>query len=111
MVGRLRAYIAVVAAIGFALLCLLAANVDLDRLRASQPEAAMLALVVLAALFLSMPLGRDGRGPSVHVGAPFAFGLVLAAGPGAAGGGRLRARTSAGRCWRWPTARRGACGC
>jgi signal transduction histidine kinase len=76
MVGRLRAYIALVAAIGFALLCLLAANVDLDRLRASQPEAAMLALVVLAAPSLSIPLGRDGRGPSVHVGAPFAFALV-----------------------------------
>jgi signal transduction histidine kinase len=42
MVGRLRAYIAGVAAIGFVLLCLLAANVDLDRLRAGQPEAAML---------------------------------------------------------------------
>ena len=84
MVGRLRAYIAVVAAIGFVLLCLLAANVDLDRLRGNQPEAAMLALVVLAAPFLSVPLSRDGRGPSVHVDAPFAFALVLAVGPGAA---------------------------
>ena len=84
MVGRLRTYIAVVAAIGFVLLCLLAANVDLDRLRGNQPEAAMLALVVLAAPFLSIPLSRDGRGPSVHVDAPFAFALVLAAGPGAA---------------------------
>ena len=84
MVGRLRAYIAVVAAIGFVLLCLLAANVDLDRLRGSQPEAAMLALVVLAAPFLSIPLSRDGRGPSVHVDAPFAFALVLAAGVGVA---------------------------
>jgi signal transduction histidine kinase len=76
---------AVVSAIGFVVLCLLAANVDLDRLRAGQPEAAMLALVVLAAPFLHIPLGRDGRGPSVHVDAPFCFALALAAGPGAAG--------------------------
>jgi signal transduction histidine kinase len=39
---------------------------------------------VLAAPFLSIPLGRDRRGPSVHVDAPFSFALVLAAGPGAA---------------------------
>jgi hypothetical protein len=45
MVGRLRAYIGVVAAIGFVVLCLLAANVDLDRLRANQPEAATLRVV------------------------------------------------------------------
>jgi signal transduction histidine kinase len=84
VVGRLRAYIAVVSAIGFAVLCLLAANVDLDRVREHQPEAAMLALAVLATPFLSIPLSRDGRGPSVHVDAPFAFALALAAGPGAA---------------------------
>jgi signal transduction histidine kinase len=76
---------AVVSAIGFVVLCLLAANVDLDRLRAGQPEAAMLALVVLAAPFLYIPLSRDSRGPSVHVDAPFSFALALAAGPAAAG--------------------------
>jgi signal transduction histidine kinase len=85
MVGRLRAYMAVVSAIGFVVVCLSAANVDLDRLRAGQPEAAMLALVVLAAPFLHIPLSRDSRGPSVHVDAPFSFALALAAGPGAAG--------------------------
>jgi signal transduction histidine kinase len=76
---------AVVSAIGFVALGLLAVNVDLDRLRDGQPEAAMLALVVLAAPFLHIPLSRDGRGPSVHVDAPFSFALALAAGPGVAG--------------------------
>jgi signal transduction histidine kinase len=85
MVGRLRTYMAVVSAIGFVVLCLLAANVDLDRVRDGQPEAAMLALVVLAAPFLHIPLSRDARGPSVHVDTPFAFALALAAGPGVAG--------------------------
>jgi hypothetical protein len=74
----------VVSAMGFVVLCLLAANVDLGRVRGSLPESAMLALVVLAAPFLSIPLSRDGRGPSVHVDAPFSFALALAAGPGAA---------------------------
>jgi signal transduction histidine kinase len=84
MVGRLRAYIAVVSAIGFALLALLAANVDLDRARDSLPAGAMLALVVLVAPFLSIPLSRDVRGPSVHVDTPFVFALALAAGVGVA---------------------------
>jgi signal transduction histidine kinase len=84
MVGRLRLYMTVVSAMGFVALCLLAANVDLGRVGRSLPESAMLALVVLAAPFLSIPLGRDRRGPSVHVDAPFSFALVLAAGPGAA---------------------------
>ena len=84
MVGRLRAYTAVVSAIGFVVLCLLAANVDLDRVRDSLPAGAVLALVVLVAPFLSIPLSRDGRGPSIHVDTPFVFALVLAAGAGAA---------------------------
>jgi signal transduction histidine kinase len=84
MVGRLRLYMTVVSAMGFVVLCLLAANVDPGRVRDSLPESAMLALVVLAAPFLSIPLGRDGRGPSMQVGAPFSFALALAAGPGAA---------------------------
>jgi hypothetical protein len=69
---------------GFAVLALLAVNVDLDRLRGSLPESAMLALVVLAAPFLSIPLSRDGRGPSVLVDAPFVLALALEAGPGVA---------------------------
>ena len=76
---------AVVSAIGFVVLCALAANVDLDRLRANLPESALLGLVVLTAPFLGIPLSRDGRGPTVHVDAPFAFALALAAGPGVAG--------------------------
>jgi signal transduction histidine kinase len=85
MLGRVRAYTTVVSAIGLVLLCLLAATVDLDRLRASLPEGAMLVLVVLAAPFLSIPLSRDGRGPTIHVDTPFVFALVLAAGPGVGG--------------------------
>ena len=81
MVGRLRAYMAVVSAIGFVVLCVLAANVDFDRVRDSLPAGALLALVVLVAPFLSIPLSRDGRGPSVHVDTPFTFALVLGRGP------------------------------
>ncbi|HEV2893663.1 MAG TPA: HAMP domain-containing sensor histidine kinase [Actinomycetota bacterium] len=84
MVGRLRAYMAVVSAIGFVVLALLAVSVDLDRMRDSLPAGAMLALVVLVAPFLSIPLSRDGRGPSLHVDTPFVFALVLDAGAGAA---------------------------
>ena len=53
-------------------------------MRDSLPDGAMLALVVLVAPFLSIPLSRDGRGPSLHVDTPFVFALVLAAGAGAA---------------------------
>jgi signal transduction histidine kinase len=84
MVGRLRAYMAVVSAIGLVVLALLAASVDLGRVRDSLPEGAMLALVVLVAPFLSIPLSRNGRGPSIHVDTPFVFALALAAGAGAA---------------------------
>jgi signal transduction histidine kinase len=75
---------AVVSAIGLVVLALLAASVDLGRVRDSLPEGAMLALVVLVAPFLSIPLSRNGRGPSVHVDTPFVFALALAAGAGAA---------------------------
>jgi len=44
----------------------------------------MLALVVLVAPFLSIPLSWNGRGPSIHVDTPFVFALALAAGAGAA---------------------------
>jgi len=75
---------AVVSTIGFVVLCLLAANVDLAQVRDSLPGGAMLALVLLVAPFLSIPLSRDPRGPSVHVDTPFAFALALAAGTGTA---------------------------
>ena len=58
MVGRLRTYMAVVAAIGFVVLCTLAANVDLGRLRANLPESTLLTLVVLTAPFLGIPLSE-----------------------------------------------------
>jgi signal transduction histidine kinase len=84
MVGRLRAYMVVVSAIGFVVFCLLASNVDLERLRDGLPTVAVLAVLVLVAPFLSIPLSRDGRGPSVHVDAPFAFALLLLGGAGGA---------------------------
>src|SRR5215211_2922283 len=84
MVGRLRTYMAVVSAIGFVLLCLLAANVDLGRVRAELPRVALLGAFVLGATFLTVPLSRDASGPRVMVDSPFVFALVLVAGPGVA---------------------------
>jgi signal transduction histidine kinase len=75
---------AVVSAIGFVVLCLLAANVDLGRVRDELSQVAVLASFVLAATFLTIPLSRDGRGPRVMVDSPFVFALVLVAGPGVA---------------------------
>jgi signal transduction histidine kinase len=84
MVGRLRAYTAGVSAIGFVVLCLLAANVDLGQVRDELPRVVVLGSFVLAATFLTIPLSRDGRGPRVMVDSPFVFALVLFAGPGVA---------------------------
>jgi hypothetical protein len=84
MVGRLRTYMVVVSAIGFVVLCLLAANVDLDRLREELPRVALLGAFVLAATFLTIPLSRDASGPRVMVDSPFVFALVLVGGPGVA---------------------------
>jgi signal transduction histidine kinase len=84
MVGRLRWYRVVVAAIGLAVLYLFAANVDLDRLRGNLPEALLLTLFVLGGPFLTIPLSGDDRGPSIHLDTPFVFALALVAGPGVA---------------------------
>ena len=84
MVGRLRAYMVVVATIGLVVLCLLGAAVDLDRLREDLPAVAILSVLVLGAPFLSIPLSREGRGPTVHVDAPFSFALLLVGGAGCA---------------------------
>jgi signal transduction histidine kinase len=84
MVGRLKAYTAGVSAIGFVVLCLLAANVDLGQVRHELPRVVVLGSFVLAASFFSIPLSRDGRGPRVMVDSPFVFALVLFGGPGVA---------------------------
>jgi signal transduction histidine kinase len=84
MVGRLRAYMAGVSAIGFVVLVLLALNVDLDRVREELPRVVVLSSFVLAATFLTIPLSRDGSGPRVMVDSPFVFALVLFGGPGVA---------------------------
>jgi signal transduction histidine kinase len=84
MVGRLRTYMAVVAAIGLVVLIVLAVNVDLERLRDELPRVVVLSSFVVAAAFLTIPLSRDGSGPRVMVDSPFVFALVLVAGPGVA---------------------------
>lgn len=84
MVGRLKAYTAGVSAIGFVVLCLLAANVDLGQVRDELPRVVVLGSFVVAASFFSIPLSRDGRGPRVMVDSPFVFALVLFGGPGVA---------------------------
>ena len=84
MRSRLRTYLTVVATIGLALLAFLATTVDVDRVRADLPVFVILSVFALAGSFFSVPLSRDGRGPAVLVGAPFAFALVLFGGVGAA---------------------------
>jgi signal transduction histidine kinase len=84
MVGRLRAYMAVVSTIGLVVLCVLAANVDLGLVRDELSQVAVLGSFVLAATFLTIPLSRDENGPRVMVDSPFVFALVLFGGPGVA---------------------------
>ena len=79
MVGRLRAYMAVVSAIGFVVLCVLAANVDLGRVRESLARGDP-AGAGGAGGALPVDPAQPGRArPSVHVDTPFTFALVLAA--------------------------------
>jgi signal transduction histidine kinase len=80
--GRLRAYVAVVMAIGFTLLAVLATTVDLDRLRGQSGLVAHLGAFLVVGQFFAVPLSRDRRGPKVLVNAPFAFALVLYGGIG-----------------------------
>jgi signal transduction histidine kinase len=80
--GRLRAYVAVVMAIGFTLLAVLATTVDLDRLRGQGGLVAHLGAFLVVGQFFAVPLSRDRRGPKVLVNAPFAFALVLYGGIG-----------------------------
>jgi signal transduction histidine kinase len=75
---------AVVSAIGFVVLCLLAANIDFGQVRDELPRVALLSAFVLAATFLTIPLSRDASGPRVMVDSPFVFALVLVGGPGVA---------------------------
>jgi signal transduction histidine kinase len=80
--GRLRAYVAVVVAIGFTLLAVLVATVDFDRLRANGALVAHLSFFLVVGQFFAVPLSRDQRGPKVLVNAPFAFALMLYGGVG-----------------------------
>ena len=80
--GRLRAYVAVVVAIGFVVLALLAITVDVDRLRANGAIVAHLSFYLVVGMFFAVPLSRDRRGPRVLITAPFAFALVLYGGVG-----------------------------
>src|SRR6266508_1989782 len=80
--GRLRAYVAVVVAIGFTLLAVLATTVDVDQLRDRGGLVAHLSVYLVVGMFFAVPLSRDRRGPRVLVTAPFAFALMLYGGVG-----------------------------
>ena len=82
MSGRLRAYVAVVVAIGFTLLAVLATTVDVDQLRDRGGLVAHLSVYLVVGMFFAVPLSRDRRGPRVLVTAPFAFALMLYGGVG-----------------------------
>jgi signal transduction histidine kinase len=84
MMGRLRTYMAVVSAIGFVVLCLLAANIDFGQVAEELLRVALLGAFVAAATFLTIPLSRDASGPRVMVDSPFVFALVLVGDPGVA---------------------------
>jgi signal transduction histidine kinase len=75
---------AVVSAIGFVVLCLLAANIDFGQVGEELPRVALLGAFVAAATFLTIPLSRDASGPRVMVDSPFVFALVLVGDPGVA---------------------------
>jgi signal transduction histidine kinase len=74
--------VAVVVAIGFTLLAVLAITVDVDRLRANGGLVAHLGAFLVVGQFFAVPLSRDRRGPRVLINAPFAFALMLYGGVG-----------------------------
>ena len=80
MVGRLRAYMAVVSAIGFVVLALLAVSVDLDRVRDSLPAGAMLALVAAEVLPDAMRRGSASAALGTLLGAVGMLALSAALG-------------------------------
>ncbi len=82
MVGKLRAYVAVIGVTGVALLVAFATAVDLDRLRDDWPLIATLGAVLVVGQFFSVPLSRDPGGARVQINSPFAFALMLYAGIG-----------------------------
>jgi signal transduction histidine kinase len=84
MVGKLRTYMAVTSAIGFALLVFFATTVDLNGLRDDWPLIVTLAIFLIVGQFFSISLSRDPGGARVQVNAPFAFALLLYAGFGIA---------------------------
>jgi signal transduction histidine kinase len=81
MAGRLRTYRTVVATVGLALLVMLAAMVDVDRLHAEWPVVVTLAAFLFVGQFFSIPMSGPG-GPRVMINGPFAFALLLYAGLG-----------------------------
>jgi signal transduction histidine kinase len=80
--GRLKPYVAVVVAIGFTLLVVLAITIDFDRLRDNGGLVAHLGVFLVAGQFFAVPLSRDRRGPRVLVNSAFAFALMLYGGIG-----------------------------
>jgi signal transduction histidine kinase len=80
--GRLRTYVAVVVAIGFTLLAVLATRVDRDLLRSNAALVAHLGAFVVVGQFFAIPLSRNPRGPRVLVNAPYTYALMLFGGLG-----------------------------
>jgi signal transduction histidine kinase len=100
--GRLKPYVAVVVAIGFTLLVVLATTVDLDRLSERGALVAHLSVYLVVGMFFAVPLSRDRRGPRVLVTAPFAFALMLYGGVGFAALLQAAALTLSGLARRSP---------
>jgi signal transduction histidine kinase len=80
--GRLRTYVAVVVAIGFTVLAVLATRVDSDLLRSNGALVAHLGAFVVVGQFFAIPLSRNPRGPRVLVNAPYTYALMLFGGLG-----------------------------
>ena len=84
MLGKLRAYMAVTATIGVALLVLFATAVDFARIRGDWPIVVTLGAFLVVGHFFSIQLSQDPGGARVQINAPFAFALMLYGGIGVA---------------------------
>jgi hypothetical protein len=73
---------AVVVAIGFTVLAVLATTVDTDLLRTNTALVAHLGAFVVVGQFFAIPISRNPRGPRILVNAPYTFALMLFGGLG-----------------------------
>jgi signal transduction histidine kinase len=73
---------AVVVAIGFTVLAVLATTVDTDLLRTNTALVAHLGAFVVVGQFFAIPISRNPRGPRILINAPYTFALMLFGGLG-----------------------------